>query len=526
MKFVQVTFILILISLFISGCSSQEASSDSNENSKLEIYTSVYPIQYAVKEIAGDTAAVETVFSPGTDAHTYEPTSQDIISIAESDAFIYMGSNMEAFSTSIADALESHDVKLMELGQYDELFSSSNHYANHDHSEEDSEPKVFIEGLSDHYHSGDSINLTARIQGKVEHDHLHWYVLNPDEEEWEVIDGETSDYLERETEMDGQQIKVVLYGDDHEVTAESEPVSIIIDDHEEDHHQGDDSHEHEDHHHGDDSQGEEENRTVELEGVSSHYHTGDSINLTAKLDETDAYDHLHWFTLNPNAEEWTVVDGETSNNFESEAEIDGQQIKAVFYDEDHEVVAESETVTIIIDDHDGDLNPHIWIDPLRMITAAEIIKDQLVEMNPSEKELYNKNFEALKERLTELDMNYTELLSDKENKSIIVAHAAFGYWEERYGINQIPISGLSSSDEPSQRQLTEIINQSKEHDLDYVLFEQNTSNRLAEVIQEEIGAQSLTLHNLEVLTQNDIDKEEDYFTLMERNLEVLDAATE
>jgi zinc transport system substrate-binding protein len=523
MKFIRFIFVLLFFSVFIVGCSPTEESSSSNQDSELTIYTSVYPIKYAVEQIAGNTATVETVFPPGTDAHTYEPTSKDIIAIAESDAFIYLGSGMESFSDSLAESLGSHDVKLIEMGQYDELF----HHDHHRGDEELETENIEVTGLLEHYHTRDSIKLTAKIEDGINYDHLHWFSLNPDEEDWVVLDEQTSINFEDEAEMDGQQIKAVLYGNDHDIIAESEPVTIEIDDHEGEHHHSEGNHEHGDSHeeetHHDTEHSKEIN--VGLEGLLGHYHTGDSIKLSTNIDETVQYDHLHWFLLHPYDEEWIIVDGQTSNNFESDAEMDGQQIKAVLYNDDHDVVAESEPVTIKIDDHGGDYNPHIWIDPLRMIEAAEIIKDQLIELNPGEEEKYTNNFIQLKEKLTGLDTKFMELLSTKKNKAIIVSHAAFGYWEERYGITQIAINGLTSSEEPSQKQLTEIIVQSKKHDLEYVLFEQNSSNRLAEVIQDEIGATALTLHNLEVLTQNDMDKGEDYLSLMEHNLDVLDQAT-
>lgn len=58
----------------------------------------------------------------------------------------------------------------------------------------------------------------------------------------------------------------------------------------------------------------------------------------------------------------------------------------------------------------------------------------------------------------------------------------------------------------------------------YVLFEQNVSSKLTDVIRKEIGAESLTLHNLGVLTTEDIKNEEDYFSLMEANLKTLEKA--
>ncbi len=160
-----------------------------------------------------------------------------------------------------------------------------------------------------------------------------------------------------------------------------------------------------------------------------------------------------------------------------------------------------------------------------MIEISRIIKDEMIALNPDAKADYNANYDALEAELLALDEEFSELLEMKENKHIIVPHAAYGYWEERYGIEQIAISGLSSSQEPSQKQLTEVIDKAEEHNLDYILYEQNSPNRLSEVIQEQIGAEALTIHNLSVLTDEDINNHEDYISLMKYNLEILDQVT-
>ena len=320
MKILKNLIFLIILSIFIAGCSSADESSKAN-NEQLEIYTSIYPIQYAIERIGGDTVEAKTVYPPGVDAHSYEPTTKDITALADSDAFIYLGAGMESFAESAADALASQDVQLIEIGEHEELF----------HVEE-----------SHHDHDADS---------EESHDHEH----------------------------DG---------------------------------------------------------------------------------------HSH-----------------------------------------------------------GDHDPHIWIDPLRMIEMAAIIKDDLIELNPDKESYYNENFTSLKTDLLALDETFQETLEAKENKHILVSHAAFGYWEERYGIEQISINGLSSASEPSQKELTEIIDQANSYDLDYIIFEQNSSNRVSEIIQNEIGADVLIIHNLSVLTEDDLDNGEDYLSLMQYNLDVLDRAT-
>ena len=170
-------------------------------------------------------------------------------------------------------------------------------------------------------------------------------------------------------------------------------------------------------------------------------------------------------------------------------------------------------------------DPHIWIDPLKMIDVAEILKDELIKMNPEEETLYNQNYEQVVMKLTELDQEFDEVLSVKQNAKIIVPHAAFGYWE-RYGVEQIPVSGYSMSEEPSQQQLSELVHTARENNLQYVLFEQNNPGRISEVIQDEIDAEAEYIHNMEVRTAADIANEDDYISLMRRNLEVLDKVTE
>src|SRR5699024_10804190 len=155
-----------------------------------------------------------------------------------------------------------------------------------------------------------------------------------------------------------------------------------------------------------------------------------------------------------------------------------------------------------------DLDPHIWLDPLRMIEMGNIIKESLIELSPSEEALFEENFVIFEKNMHELDELFKETLSDKKKKEILVTHAAYGYWEEQYGIEQIAISGISSSDEPSQKELTSIAQTAKDKGIQYVIFETSTSNKVATIIQEYIGAEKLFIHNLEVLTEEDIKNEE------------------
>ncbi|SEA17083.1 zinc transport system substrate-binding protein [Thalassobacillus cyri] len=177
------------------------------------------------------------------------------------------------------------------------------------------------------------------------------------------------------------------------------------------------------------------------------------------------------------------------------------------------------------DSHEhGDHDPHVWLDPVRSIQLAENITDFLIDLKPQEKETFEANFENLKKELQALDTAFHEELETLPQNKIIVSHAAYGYWEQAYGLEQIAVSGLSPTEEPSQKQLEQIIETAEANDLKYVLFEQNVTPKIAEVVQKEINGEALRLHNLSVLTEEDIENREDYFSLMNQNLEVLKKA--
>lgn len=174
-------------------------------------------------------------------------------------------------------------------------------------------------------------------------------------------------------------------------------------------------------------------------------------------------------------------------------------------------------------DH-GDVDPHVWLDPILAIDLADHIKSKLIQAKPEAKEDFEKNFQELKQRLEKLDQSYQHMVKQVERKEILVSHAAYGYWEHRYGLEQISVSGLSPTNEPTQNQIKEIIEETREHEIKYILFEQNVSTKPAKTIKKQLDLEILYLHNLSVLTEENVKNKEDYFSLMEHNLSTLQKA--
>ncbi len=176
------------------------------------------------------------------------------------------------------------------------------------------------------------------------------------------------------------------------------------------------------------------------------------------------------------------------------------------------------------DHHHGDQDPHLWLDPLLSISMAENVKKALVELKPEHEDYFEENFQQLKGQLEQLDADFQQMANTAQKDTFIVSHAGYGYWEHRYGLHQIGITGLSGTNEPSHKQIQDIIDLAEENDLNYIMMEQNIPSKMAEVVQGETNTEALYLHNLEVLMPADIENNEDYFSLMKKNIEALEKA--
>lgn len=194
---------------------------------------------------------------------------------------------------------------------------------------------------------------------------------------------------------------------------------------------------------------------------------------------------------------------------------------------DHDALLHSEEDEHHDHDHDhdhGDIDPHVWMSPKLAQYLSISIKDALIDAKPEHTEFFEQNFQQLNDEINELDLAYADMVNTANMKTFYVSHAAFGYLAHDYGLEQVAVAGIHSQSEPSQSNLIALVDRAKKEQIKYIFFEQNISSKLTKIIQDEIGAESLTLHNLSVLTTQDLQQNEDYFSLMYENLKQLKKA--
>ncbi|AKG73566.1 metal ABC transporter solute-binding protein, Zn/Mn family [Salinicoccus halodurans] len=177
------------------------------------------------------------------------------------------------------------------------------------------------------------------------------------------------------------------------------------------------------------------------------------------------------------------------------------------------------------DDHDhshGEIDPHVWLDPVLSIDMAEAIKDKLSTLDPDNAEAYEENFETVKADLEELDASLESVTEDSKVKNVYISHESIGYLANRYGFTQHGVSGMNN-EEPTQKEVIDMVEGLKADGSKYILTEQNISNKVTDIIKDAGGVEQLGFHNLSVLMDED-NPDTDYQTLMRHNIEVLDRA--
>ncbi len=170
------------------------------------------------------------------------------------------------------------------------------------------------------------------------------------------------------------------------------------------------------------------------------------------------------------------------------------------------------------------IDPHVWLSPpLAKEMVAKITKG-FIQVDPQNANYYQSNADKLKARLSDLDQTYRLGLKNCKQKSIVTSHTSFGYLAKTYGLDQIPIAGLSPDTEPSPQELAKIVSRVKENNIKYIFFESLVSPRLAQTIATEAGAKTLMLNPIEGLIQPELARGENYLTVMRSNLDNLKIA--
>lgn len=181
----------------------------------------------------------------------------------------------------------------------------------------------------------------------------------------------------------------------------------------------------------------------------------------------------------------------------------------------------------MVDMSESDLN--LWINPISMLSMAESICKQLVQMYPDNASIFQTNFENLKIDLVRIDAQFTALsnkmIASNQYIKFVSITNSFGNWQKPYGFQVYPLVLSQYGVLPTEQQLDVIKQRILADNVKYIVYESNVNEEmtaLGEQVMEELGLIRVDLSNLSSLTVSQSESGKDYLTLMYENLAALE----
>jgi zinc transport system substrate-binding protein len=132
-------------------------------------------------------------------------------------------------------------------------------------------------------------------------------------------------------------------------------------------------------------------------------------------------------------------------------------------------------------------DPHYWVSPKCAGIMALSVKDFLCDLNPSQKEKYEKNYTGLISKINETDGKAREFFSGIRNRSFMIYHPNLAYLARDYGLEEIPVE--YEGKEPPPSRMRELIDLAREKGLKTIFVQREYDTKNAKAIAGEIGAE-------------------------------------
>lgn len=160
----------LILGMMLTGCGMSGQQTEQNggkeqnkvENEKISVVATIFPQYDFVRQIAGDDVELKMLLKPGEETHSYEPTPQDIIAIQNSDLFIYVGGENDAWVEDILESMPDNGRKTLKLvdcvdtveEEHVEGMKEERGHDHDDHDDHDEDDAEHDEDEADHEEHG------------------------------------------------------------------------------------------------------------------------------------------------------------------------------------------------------------------------------------------------------------------------------------------------------------------------------------------------------------------------------------
>lgn len=179
-----------VVVLFVMG-----GNKNTKTTAKYKVIASNFASYDFLRAIIGDNKEVELTFllGPGKDAHSYDPTAQDLIKIQDANLFVYVGGEMEKWATKVIESQDKSKTDIVCIADYvdkmeeKEVDGAEEHEHDHEEGEDhDHEDHEHTEGAFDEHiwtspaNAVKMVNALEKAMEKIDNANASKYKANAD----------------------------------------------------------------------------------------------------------------------------------------------------------------------------------------------------------------------------------------------------------------------------------------------------------------------------------------------------------
>lgn len=169
----------------------------------------------------------------------------------------------------------------------------------------------------------------------------------------------------------------------------------------------------------------------------------------------------------------------------------------------------------LLQEEEGRANPHFWLDVTIAMKQVQDIRDALVQVDPNNKAVYERNTENYLAELEQLDRWIADSVREFSRKDFVSVHPTWDYFARRYGLNQVAVIEEYHSAEPSPAYIKSVVDAVKTVGVKALFAEVQFNPQAAQAIADETGAQVLLLDSMGGET---IPGRDSYINMMKNNV--------
>lgn len=135
----------IAVILLVAGAFMFRGVEAPEEDDRVKVLASFYPLAYYAEQIGGEFVKVSTLIPPNSEVHSWQPSISDIISAEEADIIIYNGAGLDHWvEDDILEIVRVQEKTVVEASEGITLLEPGEPEEEDDHGHEEGDPHVWV----------------------------------------------------------------------------------------------------------------------------------------------------------------------------------------------------------------------------------------------------------------------------------------------------------------------------------------------------------------------------------------------